>query len=215
MAKTIAVIGTLDTKGEEFQFVKKEIEKRSQSALVINVGIVKNPGFEPDVPAEDIAELKALMTEYREILNSDDEIERWAAIEIGLAHENAMIRKLAKDTAFASDDEALQTRALAAYVKSGASMAVRFEPPSKPDRGQQAMLKSYSALVIQAKSYDEQLDEFETAGGQCKIIPRGFECAIHYMRLEAKIASPTLLSGSATWHHGGPGAPVPLTIQLQ
>ena len=32
MPKTIAVIGALDTKGEEFLFVKKEIEKRGHSA---------------------------------------------------------------------------------------------------------------------------------------------------------------------------------------
>ena len=56
MTKTIAVIGALDTKGEEFLFVKKEIEKRGHSTLVINVGIVKKPGFEPDVPADEVAE---------------------------------------------------------------------------------------------------------------------------------------------------------------
>ena len=55
MNKIIGVIGTLDTKGEEFLFVKKEIEKRGHSALVINVGIVKEPGFEPDVPANAVA----------------------------------------------------------------------------------------------------------------------------------------------------------------
>ena len=55
MAKTIAVIGTLDTKGDEFLFVKKEIEKRGHTALVINVGIMESPGFEPDVPADHVA----------------------------------------------------------------------------------------------------------------------------------------------------------------
>ena len=55
MAKTIAVIGALDTKGEEFLFVKKEIEKQGHSALVINVGIVGDPGFEPNVPADEVA----------------------------------------------------------------------------------------------------------------------------------------------------------------
>ena len=56
MNKVIGVIGTLDTKGEEFLFVKKEIEKRGHSALVINVGIMKEPGFEPDMPANTVAE---------------------------------------------------------------------------------------------------------------------------------------------------------------
>jgi len=55
MAKIIAVIGALDTKGAEFRFVKKEIEKRGHATLVINVGIVKDPGFEPDVPADEVA----------------------------------------------------------------------------------------------------------------------------------------------------------------
>ena len=56
MNKIIGVIGALDTKGEEFLFVKTEIEKWGHSALVINVGIVKEPGFEPDVPANVVAE---------------------------------------------------------------------------------------------------------------------------------------------------------------
>lgn len=55
MPKTIAVIGALDTKGEEFLFVKKEIEKRGHSALVINVGIMAAPAFEPNVSADEVA----------------------------------------------------------------------------------------------------------------------------------------------------------------
>ncbi len=42
MAKTIAVIGALDTKGQEFAFVKEEIENRGHHALVINVDITPN-----------------------------------------------------------------------------------------------------------------------------------------------------------------------------
>ena len=55
MAGRIAVIGALDTKGDEFMFVKKEIEKRGHTALVINVGIVDDPGFEPEVAADKVA----------------------------------------------------------------------------------------------------------------------------------------------------------------
>jgi len=45
MGKTIAVIGALDTKGEEFQFVKKEIEKRNHAAQVIAPGCVDMANF--------------------------------------------------------------------------------------------------------------------------------------------------------------------------
>lgn len=55
MAKTIAVLGALDTKGQEFAFLKTEIEKRGCSTLVINVGVLGAPLFQPEVSAEEIA----------------------------------------------------------------------------------------------------------------------------------------------------------------
>ncbi len=55
MSRTIAVIGALDTKGPEFAFVKAEIERRGQRALVINTAVMGEPAFSPDVPAEAVA----------------------------------------------------------------------------------------------------------------------------------------------------------------
>jgi uncharacterized protein (UPF0261 family) len=40
MAKTVGIVGALDTKGIEFAFLKNEIEKRGFRTLVINVGIL-------------------------------------------------------------------------------------------------------------------------------------------------------------------------------
>ena len=57
MKKTIAIVGALDTKGQEFAFLKSEIEKRGCATLVIchggpfdepeNVGkaLLKMPGI--------------------------------------------------------------------------------------------------------------------------------------------------------------------------
>ncbi len=56
MPKTIALIGALDTKGQEFAFVKAEVERRGHTALVINTAVVGEPAFEPDIPAERVAE---------------------------------------------------------------------------------------------------------------------------------------------------------------
>jgi uncharacterized protein (UPF0261 family) len=55
MAKTIAIIGTLDTKGPEFAFLKAEIEKRGCRTLVINVGVLGTPLFQPEISAEEVA----------------------------------------------------------------------------------------------------------------------------------------------------------------
>lgn len=54
--KTIALIGALDTKGDEYAFVKNEIERRGHRALVINTGVIGEPAFAPDVSAADVAQ---------------------------------------------------------------------------------------------------------------------------------------------------------------
>jgi uncharacterized protein (UPF0261 family) len=55
VSKTVAIIGALDTKGEEFAFLKAEVEKRGCRTLVINVGVLGPPAFQPDVPADEVA----------------------------------------------------------------------------------------------------------------------------------------------------------------
>ena len=55
MAKTVGIVGTLDTKGLEFQFIKEQIEASGTSTCVINTGIIGEPRFEPDVSAGEVA----------------------------------------------------------------------------------------------------------------------------------------------------------------
>jgi uncharacterized protein (UPF0261 family) len=54
--KTIALIGALDTKGQEFAFVKNEIERRGHRAFVINTAVMGEPFFAPDVSAAEVAQ---------------------------------------------------------------------------------------------------------------------------------------------------------------
>ncbi len=56
MAKTVGIVGTLDTKGMEFQFIKEQIEASGTSTCVVNTGIIGEPHFEPDVSAGEVAE---------------------------------------------------------------------------------------------------------------------------------------------------------------
>lgn len=53
--KTIAVLGTMDTKGREMQFVRAEIEKHGQRALLIDTGVVGQPNGHADVTREQVA----------------------------------------------------------------------------------------------------------------------------------------------------------------
>ena len=52
---TIAVLGTLDTKGEEHAFVADLIRQRGHTALVIDVGLLDPPKCKPDLTREQVA----------------------------------------------------------------------------------------------------------------------------------------------------------------
>jgi uncharacterized protein (UPF0261 family) len=51
----IAIICTLDTKAEECLFLKRRIEELDHGTVVVDVGILGSPAFEPDVPRAEIA----------------------------------------------------------------------------------------------------------------------------------------------------------------
>jgi uncharacterized protein (UPF0261 family) len=53
--KTILLIGTLDTKGQEFAFVRNLIEARGHQVLIMNAGIFEST-LQADIDAEDVAE---------------------------------------------------------------------------------------------------------------------------------------------------------------
>lgn len=55
MAKTILLIGTLDTKGREFAYVRERIVERGHEVLVMDVGVLEDPAFDVDIPAAEVA----------------------------------------------------------------------------------------------------------------------------------------------------------------
>ena len=52
---TIAILGTMDTKGEEHAFVAEQIRTRGHQVLVIDVGALEEPKLKPDVTRSEIA----------------------------------------------------------------------------------------------------------------------------------------------------------------
>lgn len=53
--KVVAVLGTLDSKGVEFAFLKDQIESHGVATLVIDAGILGPPRRAPDIPATEVA----------------------------------------------------------------------------------------------------------------------------------------------------------------
>lgn len=55
MAKTVVIVGALDTKGQEFAFVKDVIEAAGVKTLVVDFGVMGDPAFEPEVTRAEVA----------------------------------------------------------------------------------------------------------------------------------------------------------------
>ena len=51
----VALIGTLDTKADECAFLRQSLLDAGCEPLVVDVGIVSEPGFPPDVSAAVVA----------------------------------------------------------------------------------------------------------------------------------------------------------------
>lgn len=56
MAKTVCIVGTMDTKGIEFGFIKTQVESAGVSTCVINTGILGAPQLTPDISADEVAQ---------------------------------------------------------------------------------------------------------------------------------------------------------------
>ena len=68
MSKTIWVLGTMDTKGDEFAYITDLIESIGISTCVVDTGILGEPQLTPDISADVVAQaggssLKALRDE--------------------------------------------------------------------------------------------------------------------------------------------------------
>jgi len=52
---TIAVLGTMDSKGEEHGFVAEQIRKAGHKVLIIDTGTLEAPKLEPDITRDEVA----------------------------------------------------------------------------------------------------------------------------------------------------------------
>jgi uncharacterized protein (UPF0261 family) len=95
MTKTVAIIGALDTKGQEFAFLKSAIEQRGCKTLVINVGVLGTPLFTPDVSAEAVAEAGG--AKLADLIAKQD---RGAAMQVMNRGAAVVVRQLYQDGKF-------------------------------------------------------------------------------------------------------------------
>jgi uncharacterized protein (UPF0261 family) len=56
MTKKVLILGTLDTKGEEIAFLKRQIELRGCSTTVMDIGILGQPATQANITREQVAQ---------------------------------------------------------------------------------------------------------------------------------------------------------------
>jgi uncharacterized protein (UPF0261 family) len=78
---TIAILGTMDTKGAEHAFVAEQIRRRGHQTLVIDVGVLGEPVLKPDVTRQEIA--AAAGADFAVILKRQDRGEAVAMMSQG------------------------------------------------------------------------------------------------------------------------------------
>ena len=87
--KTVAVLGTLDSKGAEFAYLCDRLRASGVVPLVIDAGILAEPPFPPDVPAADVAAAGGVP--LADLVAAKD---RGRAVAVMSAGAAAVVRKL-------------------------------------------------------------------------------------------------------------------------
>lgn len=90
---SVMLVGTLDTKGVEYQYVRDLLVESGVGAFVIDAGVLGPPHFEPDVPRERV--FAAAGTSLEEIQRAGD---RGKAIEAAAIGAAKLANAYAKDT---------------------------------------------------------------------------------------------------------------------
>jgi uncharacterized protein (UPF0261 family) len=81
----VCLAGTLDTKGEEYAFVKERVLESGADVLVIDTGVLDAPSFAPDISADEVAQAAGVqLSDYRKNVEGDTRVEANKAIGLGL-----------------------------------------------------------------------------------------------------------------------------------
>ncbi len=95
MAKTVVILGSMDTKGEEFAYVKRLIEGHGINTLVVDCGVLGEPKLKPDVAHEELAKAGgksiAQLLEKRDRGEAMDVMSKGAAVVVGRLYKEGKL----------------------------------------------------------------------------------------------------------------------------
>lgn len=83
MARTVVLVGALDTKGEDFRFIRDLIAGHGLATLVVDFGVMGSPGFTPDVSRDEV--VAAAGGDLARMASGDHKDEAMQTMAAGLA----------------------------------------------------------------------------------------------------------------------------------
>jgi uncharacterized protein (UPF0261 family) len=83
MPKPVVIVGALDTKGEEFRFVRDLIRARGLATIVVDFSVLGDPPLRPDISADEVA--RAGGSSIAELRASKDKTKAMQVMADGLA----------------------------------------------------------------------------------------------------------------------------------
>ncbi|MFW6070534.1 MAG: Tm-1-like ATP-binding domain-containing protein [bacterium] len=83
MPQPIVLVGSLDTKGAEFRFVRDLIQERGLQTIVVDFGVLGEPAFDPDVSNDEVA--RAGGSSIEELRQKEDKALAMRTMQSGLA----------------------------------------------------------------------------------------------------------------------------------
>jgi uncharacterized protein (UPF0261 family) len=86
---TVVLVGTLDTKGAENEFVRDRLRAAGVDVLVVDTGVLEPPGFRPDVTRQEVA--AAAGADFDALVAARD---RGAAISVMAEGAEVVVRRL-------------------------------------------------------------------------------------------------------------------------
>lgn len=86
---TVVLLGTLDTKGMEYQFIQDRLAEMRVNSLLIDGGVIGEPQIQPDIRREEVAQ--AAGKELQELIDAHD---RGAAITTMAEGAATIVKKL-------------------------------------------------------------------------------------------------------------------------
>ncbi|HEX4253866.1 MAG TPA: Tm-1-like ATP-binding domain-containing protein [Streptosporangiaceae bacterium] len=109
---TVVLVGTLDTKGAENEFVRDQLRAAGVDVLVVDTGVLEPPGFRPDITRQEVA--AAAGADFDALVAARD---RGAAITAMATGAEVVVRRL--------HEEGRLDGALALGGTGGTSIATR------------------------------------------------------------------------------------------